>query len=447
MPTHTETLRLRLAEGPKSGTQMAKEIGISQPTATRALAAMGEEVMKIGQKKGSRYVLRDTGRGFGDVPVFRVDANGKLKVLGVLTPVRPDGFVFTQADGLQVHSDGLPWWLLDMRPQGYLGRAYAARYGATLGLPSTLKEWTDSHAVRALLVHGHDLVGNLLLGSIARDKFIAMPEPVCLTQTNKAQAYASMAVGASQGESPGSSAGGEQPKFTAYAETNEGPQHVMVKFSEKLPSPVSQRWRDLLLAEHIALTTLRQAGMAAAQSSVVDFEGQRFLEVARFDRVGTLGRNAVVSLAALDAEFVGAAHHPWPVVTQRLAALGAVTPEAAETAEVLWAFGALMGNTDMHAGNLSWVSEHGRPYSIAPAYDMTPMAFAPSSSGKLPDTVPAITLHASVRNDHWRTAQAMAQSYLAALRASHQFSADFEVCIDALAAHMDSASRQIARLG
>ena len=62
MPTHTETLRLRLAEGPKSGTQMAKEIGISQPTATRALAAMGKEVMKIGQKKGSRYVLREIGR-------------------------------------------------------------------------------------------------------------------------------------------------------------------------------------------------------------------------------------------------------------------------------------------------------------------------------------------------------------------------------------------------
>lgn len=125
MSTHTELLRLRLAAGPKSGTQMAKEMGISQPTATRALAAMGNEVMKVGQKKGSRYVLRDSGRGFGDVPVFRVDAEGKLKELGVLTPVRPDGFVFTQADGVQAHSDGLPWWLLDMRPQGYLGRAYA----------------------------------------------------------------------------------------------------------------------------------------------------------------------------------------------------------------------------------------------------------------------------------------------------------------------------------
>ncbi len=446
MPTHADSLRLRLAAGPNTGTQMAKDMCISQPTATRALAAMGDEVMKIGQKKGSRYVLRDTGRGFGDVPVFSVDAEGKLQALGVLSPVRPDGFVFTQADGLQVHSDGLPWWLLDIRPQGYLGRAYALRYGAALGLPSTLKEWNDSHALRALLVHGHDLVGNVLLGSIARDKFMAMPEPITVSLADKAAAYARMAVGASQGESPGSSAGGEQPKFTAYAHTADGPRHVLVKFSEKLDSPVSQRWRDLLLAEHLALSTLRQAGVSAATSAVIDHEGQRFLEVQRFDRLGAMGRQALVSLSALDAEFVGAAHPPWPVVVKQLAAQAVVTREAAEACEVLWAFGVLMGNTDMHGGNLSFVSEQGRPFHMAPAYDMTPMAFAPSSSGKLPSSVPATALHASVRNDHWRQAHVMAQSYLAALQACKDLSGDFQVCVNALATHLDNANAQIGRL-
>jgi hypothetical protein len=221
---------------------------------------------------------------------------------------------------------------------------------------------------------------------------------------------------------------------------------VIVKFSEMLGSSISQRWRDLLLAEHLALTTLRQANVSAAQSAVVDFESQRFLEVERFDRVGSLGRKAVVSLAALDAEFVGAAHQPWPVVVQRLAAVSVITPEAAAATEVLWAFGVLTGNTDMHSGNLSFVSEHGRPYQLAPAYDMTPMAFAPSSSGKLPSTVPAVTLHASVRNDHWRAAMAIAQSYLSALQSNMQFSAEFEVCVNALAAHIESAGTQVARL-
>lgn len=31
----------------------------------------------------------------------------------------------------------------------------------------------------------------------------------------------------------------------------------------------------------------------------------------------------------------------------------------------LWAFGMLIGNTDMHHGNLSFISSHGRPYQLA----------------------------------------------------------------------------------
>lgn len=446
MTHHADKLRLRLAAGPKSGTQIAKEIGLSQPTVTRALAAMGDDVVKIGQKKSTRYLLRDHSRGFADVPVFRVNVAGKVKELGVLTPVRSDGFVFTQADGRQIHSDGLPWWLLDMRPQGFLGRAYAARFGASLGLPSHIKEWTDSHAIRALLVHGHDLVGNLLIGTIARDKFIAASVPEYIRQTDKNVAYTNLAVGASAGDSPGSSAGGEQPKFTAYVESENEAKHVIVKFSEPQKSPNSQRWRDLLLAEHMALATLRQAGIAAAHTNIHDSQEQRFLEVQRFDRIGVLGRNAVISLAAFDAEFVGAANQPWPVVTKALAKQGVITTQAAEGAEILWAFGLLIGNSDMHHGNLSFISEHGRPYELAPAYDMTPMSFAPTSSGKLPHAIHPITLHASVSNENWHKAQQLAKTYLSSIQTSDQFNPEFQVCIEALQTHIETASAQISRL-
>lgn len=446
MTLHAGALRLRLASGPKSGTQMATEIGLSQPTVTRALAAMGKEVIKTGQKKSTRYLLRDRSRGFDEVPVYRVNAQGKVSELGTLVPVRKDGFVFTQSNGLQIHSEGLPWWLLDMRPQGFLGRAYAARFGAGLGLPSTVKEWTDSHAIRALLVHGHDLVGNLLIGTIARDKFINMAESQPITSAEKPMAYARLAIGAAEGDSPGSSAGGEQPKFTAYAESAGAARHVIVKFSERQESANSSRWRDLLLAEHMALETLRQAKLTAAASLIFDHEGQRFLEVERFDRVGTLGRKALVSLGALDAEFVGLATQPWPVIAKSLAKQGVITPEAADVAEILWAFGALIGNSDMHHGNLSFVSEHGRPYEMAPAYDMTPMSFAPTSSGRLPNAIHPITLHASVRNENWRKAQELATNYLSSLRASDQFSQGFQVCMDALEGHLKSASTQLNRL-
>ncbi len=446
MTRHADVLRLRLSSGPKSGTQMAKEIGLSQPTVTRALAAMGDEVVKTGDRKSTRYFLRDRRRGFSDIPVFRVDVTGKVKEWGVLTPVRSDGFVFTPSDGKQIHSEGVPWWMLDMRPQGFLGRAYAARYGAELGLPSTIKEWTDAHAMRALLAHGHDLVGNLLIGTTARDKFIEAAEPTFIREEDKLDAFRSLAVGAAAGESPGSSAGGEQPKFTAYVESAGAGRHVIVKFSESQESPNSRRWRDLLLVEHIALSTLREGGVAAASTKIADSQGQRFLEVERFDRVGALGRKAAISLAALDAEFVGKANQPWPVITRRLAKQGVITPHAAEVSEVLWAFGALIGNTDMHNGNLSFDSEHGRPYEMAPAYDMTPMTFAPTSGGRLPQEIHPITPHLSVSHGHWRRAEQLAKTFLAAIQAEDQFTAEFQVCIDAISNHLERTSARINRL-
>lgn len=111
----------------------------------------------------------------------------------------------------------------------------------------------------------------------------------------KSAAYVQLAREAAQGEVPGSFAGGEQPKFVAYAVTPNGPQHLIVKFSERETGPVTERWRDLLLAEHLALTTLRDAGVPAAQTWIVDTDDQRFLEVERFDRVGALGRRGVFS--------------------------------------------------------------------------------------------------------------------------------------------------------
>lgn len=352
-----------------------------------------------------------------------------------------------QEDGVSLHSDGLPWWLFDMRPQGYLGRAYAARHGAGLGLPERLADWNDTHALHALLAHGHDVVGNLLLGEIARNRFLAAPVPDPITVAQKAQAFARLALEAARGEIPGSSAGGEQPKFTAFAATPEGFRHVIVKFSDLEPGPVSERWCDLLLAEHLALETLREAGISAAKTRILDHGGQRFLEVERFDRIGSLGRRALFSLAALDAEFVGAGAAGWPVIARQLAAAGQIRAEAADGAELLWAVGCLTGNTDMHGGNLSFIADQGPPCDIAPAYDMTPMSFAPRSGGGLPDTLAEANLHASVTNETWRRAEALARAFLVRVVADKGFSQRFGPCITALENHIETASARIRRLG
>jgi hypothetical protein len=447
MSRYADSIRTYLAGGPLAARQLIENMGISQPTLSRALAELGDEILRIGAARSIQYALRDAARGLPEIPVHRVDAEGRIQQLGTLIPVRPEGFVMRQADGVSLHSEGLPWWLFDMRPQGYLGRAHAARYGAELGLPPRLTDWTDNHVLRALLAHGHDQVGNLLLGDAARSRFLAAPVPEPIRSESKAQEYARLAREAARGEMPGSSAGGEQPKFIACAMTDEGPRQMIVKFSEGEANPVSERWGDLLLAEHLALQTLREAGVPAARSEIVDDGGQRFLEVERFDRTGHLGRRGLFSLAALEAEFVGAGSGDWPTIARRLATGGQISAEAAAGAEFLWAFGVLIGNTDMHNGNLSFVAEQGRPYDVAPAYDMTPMAFAPRSGGGLPDTLPEANITANVANATWRRAETAARAFLARVRTASGFSDRFAPRIGVLEKHFETASSRIGRLG
>lgn len=438
---------MRLFGGPLSGRQLSEIVGASQPTISRALTELGDEIVRIGAARSIQYTLRDVMRGLPDFPVYRVDVEGRIRQLGMLIPVRPEGFVMCQENGTALHSHGLPWWLFDMRPQGYLGRAYAARHGVELGLPGRLNDWTDTHVLRALLAHGHDVVGNLLLGDIARDRFLAASVPDPIEERQKTKEYARLALEAACGEKPGSSAGGEQPKFTTFAITPDGSRHVIVKFSEMEENPVSERWRDLLLAEHLALNTLREAGIPAAKTRIVDHGNQRFLEAERFDRIGNLGRRALFSLAALDAEFVGAGTGGWPIMVHRLAADGQIRQEAADRADLLWAFGTLIGNTDMHSGNLSFVSEQGRPYDIAPAYDMTPMTFAPRSGGGLQSAMSGASICAGVTNETWRYAEQLACVFLAQMKASTGFSHRFRSCIAALENHIKTASAKIDRLG
>lgn len=450
MSAHADRLRLMLSRGPARGPDIQSALGISQPTLSRTLAQLGDEVVLMGAGRSRRYALRDRNRGFGEVPVYRVDVEGRLKRLGVLVSLRPDGYLMRQEDGVEHISEGMPWWLWDMRPQGFLGRAYAQRLAPALGLSRDVREWRDADAVRALIHHGQDVVGNLLLGDTARDLFVNAPDPDPVARAAKAGAYRELARLASDGGMPGSSAAGEQPKFTAYAETENGDCHVLVKFTvdaQQSDGNVSRRWRDLLLAEHLALETLRESGIAAARSWVHDHEGQRFLEVERFDRVGLRGRRALISLAALDAEFVGDGRSPWPVVTAELARHRIVTQESAVTAQALFAFGRLIGNSDMHQGNLSFMSEQGRPYTLAPAYDMLPMAFAPTQGGAIGDHLAPIELHPAVSHRLWSDMLGLARTYVERLCAEPRLSASFTPCLRALAQHLDESERLIDRLG
>jgi hypothetical protein len=297
-------IRTALAAGPVPAGSLRAGLDVTRPTLARALAEMPGEIVTLGSARATRYALRDKFRGLSDMPVYRVNSAGQIQHLGQLIPVRSDGFVMVPTTGATVYHEGLPWWVTDMRPQGFLGRAYARQCSTGLGLPPDVRHWSDTDALRALLSNGGDAVGNLLLGDLARDRFVNSPLPTAVGASD----YPRLAAEALTSGETWSSAGGEQPKFCAY--TDRG--HVLVKFTAQDDNPVTARWRDLLLAEHLALETLQAGGVSAAQSRVVDIGAQRFLELERFDRVGPHGRHALLSLASLDGEFVGNATAPWP---------------------------------------------------------------------------------------------------------------------------------------
>lgn len=447
--------------------QIAKDCGVEKAVLDQCLRSIEEQARQLdrlsadGPGQGADEVSwRNRSRGRDPLPIFRINAQGQLSRLGVLTPIRADGYVMHQEDGTVLTSEGIPWWLLDMRPQGFLGRALAGRHASALGLSANVNEWSDSQALRALMQHGHDAVGNLLLGDRARDHFLSQPVGEAVADAEKGAAYAHLAQQVSKGNLPLSLAAGEQPKFTAYAQTPGGPRHVLVKFSLAQSTSVAhenqhtgsnlvaQRWRDLLLAEHHALETLRGAGHSAATSWVQDHQGQRFLEVERFDRVGRLGRRGLISLAALEAEFVGNARAPWPVLVEELARQQVVAQDAVLGTQMLFAFGRLIGNTDMHTGNLSFLTDGGMPYALAPAYDMLPMAFAPVGGdaggacgvgGALRHELAPADLHPSLSHQVWWHMLAVARQYLERLKNEERFSEGFAPCLAALDRHLSMA--------
>jgi hypothetical protein len=61
------------------------------------------------------------------------------------------------------------------------------------------------------------------------------------------------------------------------------------------------------------------------------------------------------------------------------------------TLGLLWHFGRFIQNTDMHAGNLSFVPVGGH-FAVAPAYDMLPMHHAPVRGVELPQRAYQVSL-------------------------------------------------------
>ncbi len=66
----------------------------------------------------------------------------------------------------------------------------------------------------------------------------------------------------------------------------------------------------------------------------------------------------------------------WTDSVTRLADAGHVPPGSVDSTRVRELFGTLIGNTDMHPGNLSFFARGARVLGLSPVYDMLPASYA-----------------------------------------------------------------------
>jgi hypothetical protein len=333
--------------------EVLSSLGISQPSLSRLARTAGDRVLQIGRARATRYALAREVRTFGHVwPVYRIDLGGRARVAGTLRALHPDGWWFETLDpelaGLPAAD--VPWFLDDLRPSGFLGAAFARRHARTLGLTDDQHAWTADGVLTALLTHGDDLPGDLVVGDDALDRVqrASLETPAAVDEVRRPAEYARRANAVLAGDDPGSWIGGARPKFTARV----GDRHVVVKFSPRDDTPASLRWRDLLRCEHLASVVQRAHGMAACETDWIEDDGRAFLEVRRFDRVGSHGRRATISYGAVGA-----------------------TADADALRVRSW-FARLLG---MPAAKATLTLDR----RLAPAYGLTPSHYRPLPTGEL----------------------------------------------------------------
>jgi len=438
-------LTLRLQSGGPAGAQdLAAALGVDRRTVQRALQQIGSAVVQLGRTRHTRYALRRPIQSqIGSLRFARLNAVGVAHEWGTLTAlhggwrlewaspaVRPDW-----ADQVHDHAgfcEGLPFFISDLRPQGFLGRAIARRLPGRFGFPPDPRNWNDDQTIIYLREWGDDLPGNLVLGDEMTARALLNRVPANdVTPETRATHYPALADQANAGEPVGSSVEGEQPKFTAWLQVpNSGlVRSVIVKYTDRLDTPTGRRWADLLAAESMAVRRIMASSRADAEATlprIFDCDQRRFYELPRFDRIGSHGRRGVVSLRALhDAGFTGGDTNDWAVAAAGLHERGWMSAADLRAVRLRRLFGRLIGNTDMHFGNLTFFLDFELPLRLAPTYDMLPMQWAPRPGGATPAPAFAPAAPLPEELELWPLAADMAVDFWEGVKSDSRISEGF----------------------
>jgi hypothetical protein len=414
--TPHDLLRILRQRHVASAREVRMALEVSAPTLSRLVRSMGEEILTIGRARRSSYAARRSLRGsFGPLPLYAVDSAGRADHVAQLHLGYPDGTLVEPLRGLEWPLasgtdrmqdgwfEGVPYFLQDMRPQGFLGRGFARMHAALLQVSEDPERWSDDDSLYALSLLGADQSGNFIIGDAAfRLWQDGVRQERAVGEGESAAGYVALAQQAMSYGLQGSSAGGEFPKFSALRERQGDVVHVLVKFSGSDESPGTRRWSDLLVCEHIAAETVGALeGLRGARSRILSGGGRTFLEVERFDRNGARGRSGLCSWAAINGDWFGLSGKPWTEAAAAMRRDGLINEATRQAITRLHFFGRLIGNTDMHDGNMSFEpigidSVEGNLLRLSPVYDMLPMAYRPQVGVELAEVnfKPALPLPA-----------------------------------------------------
>ena len=385
MKTKQQQLRQLLADRVMTARELTRELGISQPTLSRLINSMTHEIVVMGKGRATCYGLpQKGGQEQVRIPVYSIDAKGDVHKFGQLTPLFGGQYWWQSVNSPGELFHHLPWPLQDLLINGYSARAFAHRYGEQLRLSPRLTDWTEEDMLFATSCRGEDRPGNLIIGdeSLAHYFDLAQNPPDLIELNDRAGVYPQLAAKILSREINPAQLSGEQPKFSVCLNERGAPCHMLIKFSPAADSKEAKRYADLLVCEHLALETIRMAGYNAARSRLVISGNQTFLCIKRFDRRGAFGRLPVISLRALHAR-IQAPCDDWVSAAERLRKEGLIKPEDAKKMNWLAQFSDMIGNSNQHFGNISFLPHSKDTYLLAPAYGIRPTIYEPIA-GEIP---------------------------------------------------------------
>ncbi|VAW43668.1 hypothetical protein MNBD_GAMMA02-1188 [hydrothermal vent metagenome] len=374
--------------------EIQKITQLSQATVSRCLKKLSQSLLVLPDSSPRKYALPDPGISPNHYDLDEIDEHGKQSVLGSVYAITGGEFFVTltqgtsklflgqSKDGLY---DGLPFFLDDMRPQGFLGQQVAKQLSAVNKYyPSKLSLWNSNHILKYLSEYGDELPGNLIFGDGLVTPIREIVSPI------NTESYDFICRQIKEGTVPKSSAGGEQQKFTAF--NKEMNADVIVKYTSNENDAVTRRWKDILVTEFHALKILADIKTPAAEVRLLDQNSRFYLETKRFDRLGLFGRRSMFSLLSIDMEYIGFGEN-WYQIANELFKLNLLSETDRNYVSILWHFSQLIANTDAHLGNISFGIKD-ESFTLLPIYDMCTMAIAPklNSLDSIAFTLPSVDI-------------------------------------------------------